>query len=193
MKKSRGLPGLHELAASSGEWAVEADWGESWVSWLVGCWWFEAETPLLGGGDATAVWERTSWGMGAGLFGSFLYQEDWETNRRWEGQPASVLTEGKWAAAELRRMIWWRGAGFGRWQWGGGDQPWLCWWVEASGFGWKTRGRRREGKSLSFFYKGSLGRAKREGSWHWGMGLSRLSVFLAKGRDRSWRLRGEDS
>ena len=41
MKKSRGLPGLHELAAGSGEWAVEAEWGESWVSWLVGCWEFE--------------------------------------------------------------------------------------------------------------------------------------------------------
>jgi hypothetical protein len=27
---------------------------------------------------------------GAGLFGSFLCQEDWETNRRWEGRPASV-------------------------------------------------------------------------------------------------------
>jgi hypothetical protein len=25
MKKSRGLPGLHELAAGSGEWAVEAE------------------------------------------------------------------------------------------------------------------------------------------------------------------------
>ena len=43
-----------------------------------------------------------------------------------------------------------------------------------------------------FFYKGSLGRAKGEGSWRWGMGFSRLSVFLAKGRDRAWRLRGED-